>query len=151
MADAASTILAAFTKKAALCIHVLMEITGLSREALRAAIVDLVEQGAIRKIAEFKGDSVYARAGDAYVPLTLGVDEDHLPCLFGLSEKEARNRLSTIKYMKNRLISEWHPALDKVIEDYERGLKSVESIRYGADLESLKDVVKIDLETDHGG
>lgn len=146
MADATSTILAAFTTKPALCVHVLMEITGLTREALRSALVDLIEQGAIRKIAEFKGDSVYARGDEAYVPITLGVDEDHLPCLFGLDEHAARTRLTMLKRMKGRLIGDWHPMLDLLIGDYERGLKNVESIRYGADLDSLKDVVKIDLE-----
>lgn len=128
MPSATEIVLAAFSIKPRMCIHVLMETTGLREEILMYALHRLREDSSVKMEA-----GIYSRKNEAFVPSYLGLDAQHLPALFGLDENEARARLVMLKRMKDRLISEWHPILDKLIGDYERGLKSVEGIRYGAE------------------
>lgn len=122
-------ILAAFAHKLQICIHELSDVTGLDAKAVAQAVKELQREGSLQKV----GDGLYQRKGEAYVSLHLGLDKDHLPALFGLDEREARNRVSMLKRMKERLVIDYHPILDMVIGDYESGLRKVEAIRYGAD------------------
>lgn len=133
MPEAADIVLAAFSKKPRMCIHTLMETTGLKREALRYVLVELQKNGMIRNVSEVRGDLIYVRIGEAPVPEDLGLDKEHLPALFGLEEREARNRVIMLKRMKERLIIDWHPVIDVLLGDYERGLQHVEGVRYGTD------------------
>lgn len=50
-----------------------------------------------------------------------------------MEEDTARDRVIMINRMKGRLISEWHPVLDVLLKDYERGLKQIDLERDGPD------------------
>jgi hypothetical protein len=47
----------------------------------------------------------------------------------GLDEQTAFNRVHMLRRARRLLISEWHPILDKVIGDYERGLEMLRAAR----------------------
>lgn len=133
--DAVTMILAAFSKRPRMCIHMLMDETGLPKDAALKGASELCREGALKRLEEgAKGEYVYARTTmDASVPMNVGLNSHYLPALLGLSEGEARERVYMLKGMRKRLIEHWHPILDKVIGDYEKGLRAVESLRCGAD------------------
>lgn len=56
-----------------------------------------------------------------------------IPELLGLTESEARGRVLMLQRMKARLICEWHPIIDKLIADWERGIRYIESQRIKPD------------------
>lgn len=136
----AEKVLAAFAEQFRMDLQELTAATGLDAIEVSAAVRELSRRGLLMR------QHIYSRKGEAYVPLNLGLDENHLPALFGLDEREARSRLLMVKRMKERLISEYHPMLDLVIADYERGLRNVEGIRYGTD----DDPYRIRLGVNHG-
>lgn len=134
MATAEMTVLAAFNKQPRMCIHKVMDATGWTRDYAKIVLNGLVKEGTLRRTSVGKADYVYHRTQrEAVVDPDLGLDKGHVPLLLGLTESEARARVSMLHHMKTRLIKDWHPIIDKLIADYERGLQSVESIRYGAD------------------
>lgn len=53
-------------------------------------------------------------------------EPEKLSPLIGLTELEMRNRVIMLKRMKERLICDWHPIVDKLMSDYERDLKRFE-------------------------
>lgn len=127
-------ILAVFYRKPRLCIHQLAEESGLPRSTLRYALVELQKIGRIKKVSEVKGDNVYQLKHEPKeAQLDTAVSPAYLPVAFGLEEETARDRVIMLKRMKSRLIREYHPILDVFIEDYERGLKAIELLRYGPD------------------
>ncbi len=138
MSESPSTvILAAFSLHTKMCMHVLQKMTGLHRNVLKATLAQMVRDGLVRKVSvddTDDGDLVYTRTQrEAYIPLNLGMDEEHAPVLLGLNEDEARTRVHMLQFMKERLIDDWHPVIDKLIADYQRGLKYIASLRVGAD------------------
>ena len=56
-----------------------------------------------------------------------------IPELLGLTESEARARVIMLQSMKRKLICDWHPVIDKLLGDWERGLKYIESQRVKPD------------------
>ena len=128
MDDPKALILAAFHRKPSLCIHVLGEMTSMPRDVLLKLLSELVREGQLIRLNEgVKGEYVYCSTSED-TPV-LDVDKNALPMLMGMSELEVVSRVAMLKTMKSRLIRDWHPVLDKVIGDYERGLKIVESLR----------------------
>lgn len=141
--DVASMILAAFGMKSRLCMHQLMDMTGQSKDMIERVGTRLIREGVLRRrlIEGTESDFMYYRTTcEGNVPDDFGLDEKHLPLLLGLSEDEALSRVRMLKAMKDRLIEQWHPQLNKLIGDYERGLKAVMNLRYGASDDVLVDV-----------
>lgn len=125
-------VLAALIGRESVCMHVLLERTGLPKEVLLPTLSGLVGERVLRKVKTEYGD-VYTRTPiEVEIDSELGMDSEHLPMLNGLTIDEARTRVHMLTFMKNRLINEWHPIIDKLIGDYERGLKIVEGLRYGS-------------------
>ncbi len=142
MAGAESLVLAAFSHKPRLCIHVLVETTRLPREVVLKATSALVRAGVLRRVEEaVKGEYLFQLTDEEVDVGQLG-DKDHLQPMLGLTEAEARSRVLMLQNMKRRLICDWHPILNKLIADYEQGLKYIEGLRCGAD----DDVFKRGLE-----
>lgn len=127
--DVSLRVLQAFGNSSHACVHVLLDRTGLSPEALGRALSDLQAERVLRRVDEV----FYRTQVEVDVPVDLGLDKKHLPLLLGMTEDEAHARVSMLMFMKSRLINEWHPIIDKLIADYEKALKIVESLRYGAD------------------
>lgn len=133
MADAATLVLSAFASKPRLCVHVIMEATGLPREVVLKTASELVRAGELRRIEEgVKGEYLFLRVKDE-VDIGMARIVPKLPVLLGLSEDEARARVLMLQSMKRRLICDWHPILNKIIADYEDGLKFVEGLRCAPD------------------
>ena len=129
MDDPKALILAAFHRKPSLCIHVLGEMTSMPRDVLLKLLSELVREGQLIRLNEgIKGEYVYCSTS-ADMPLETTLDRNALPMLMGMTELEVVARVAMLKTMKSRLIRDWHPVLDKVIGDYEKGLKIVESLR----------------------
>lgn len=118
--------LAAFNKQHRMCVHMICESTGISRNDLRYVLVELQRMGKIERLpGKVTGDMVYQRVGGA------AADVDEQVCstrMLGIDERTARSRVIMLKRMKSRLIIEWHPALDLLIADYEGGLKAIDEI-----------------------
>ena len=125
------TVLAAFHQRPRSCIHQLIEATGLSRAELRYAVVELQKLKLIRKVSEVKGDYLYELVNKQVhrtEPIIAG-GALSIHYKFDVDEDTAQRRVVMLKYMKSRLIQEWHPVLDKLLEDYESGLKAAEIAR----------------------
>lgn len=59
--------------------------------------------------------------------------DKNVPQFLWMTEETARDRVIMLQRMKTRLICEWHPVLDVLIKDYERGLKKIDVARDGPD------------------
>lgn len=121
-------VLAAFQKHPRSCIHQLIEATGLSRPELRYAVVELQKLKLIKRASEVKGDLVYELV-DKQVHHAEPVLAQTLQYKFDIDEDTAKRRVVMLKNMKARLIPDWHPIVDKLLGDYENGLKAIESAR----------------------
>lgn len=121
-------VLQAFSKIARLDFDELLELTEIEERALSATLTGLTSERVLRKVGE-----VYWRTTvEAHVPQLMGGDKTHLPMLLGLTEAEALTRIRMLGYMKSRLIHDWHPIIETLMGDYQKGLEIVESLRYGA-------------------
>ena len=133
-------VLAAFQKKPRSCIHQLMEATGLARSELRYGIVELQKLKLIRKVTSVKGDYVYELM-DTNVhhtePVLAGSVMPRYE--FTITEDVAKSRVCMLNFMKRKLIQEWHPVVDKLLKDYESGLKSIEESRRKLEDEAPED------------
>lgn len=130
MNDAHQVVLNAFKRRSSLCIHVLGELTSIPRDVLLKITSELVREGHLIRLNEgIKGEYVFCPTSDEGETDETPRDENELPMLMGMSEKTVRDRVAMLNCMKSRLIRDWHPTLNKVIADYEKGLRIIESLR----------------------
>ena len=121
-------VLQAFANAARLDFDELLELTEIDENALMQTLSGMVAERLLRR-----NGSVYWRTVvEAKVPERIGEDKAHLPLLLGLTEEEALTRIRMLVHMRSRLLSPWHPIIDKLMGDYQKGLQIVESLRYGA-------------------
>lgn len=121
-------VLQAFSKIARLDFDELLDLTEVDERALSATLNKMVSERVLRR----NGNVYWRTVVEAQVPTLFGADKTHLPMLLGLTEGEALTRIRMLSFMRNKLIGEWHPIIDKLIGDYQKGLEIVESLRYGA-------------------
>lgn len=135
--------LAAFLRQPRMCIHQIMEATNLPRAQLRHVLADMVRREQIKRVpAKVSGDQVYeltalsrlAHSAAAQTVLIQVKNPESIKLLGG-DETTARNRIIMLRKMRARLISDWHPVLDKVIGDYEAGLQVLDELANPRDVE----------------
>lgn len=121
-------VLQAFMSTSRLDVDELLDLTGIEEGALSVTLTRLTADRVLKRV----GSVYYRTVVEAHVPQHVGADAKHLPLLLGLTEDEALNRIRMLGRMKARLITDWHPIIDKLMGDYVKGLEIVESLRYGA-------------------
>lgn len=121
-------VLQAFANAARLDFDELLELTEIDENALTQTLSGMVGERLLRR----NGNVYWRTQVEAHVPQFIGEDEKHLPLLLGLTEEEALTRIRMLVHMRSRLLSPWHPIIDKLMGDYQKGLQIVESLRYGA-------------------
>lgn len=129
-------VLQAFANISRLDVDELVELTGIEEGALSVTLSNMVAERVLRRV----GNVYWRTVVEASIPRDVGLDETHLPLLLGLTEAEALTRMRMLGHMRARLITQWHPIIDKLMGDYQKGLEIVESLRYGAsdEVESSK-------------
>lgn len=136
-----SGLLQVFRRKRWICIHELIEATGISYNQLNKSLVKLEVKGHIQR-SQIEGSEKLTLYGlvnfDTLYQPTEGTElhPSHdmskaglCSPVVGMTEQDARSRVFMLKRMKERLIQEWHPIIDKIIEDYQRDLRRVEAER----------------------
>lgn len=121
-------VLQAFANAARLDFDELLELTEIDENALMQTLSGMVAERLLRR----NGNVYWRTVVEAKVPERIGEDKAHLPLLLGLTEEEALTRIRMLVHMRSRLLTPWHPIIDKLMGDYQKGLQIVESLRYGA-------------------
>lgn len=113
------------------CIHRLHDLTSIDYPDLLRLLNSMTRKGIILRdpvLDLSKEDRTYSLLTNGKLTVDQFMPERLSP-LIGLTELEMRNRVVMLKRMKERLICEWHPIVDKLLQDYERDLRRAEGER----------------------
>jgi hypothetical protein len=139
--DDERNVLRAFGRKPNLCIHEIFNLTGIPYPDLTKLLKTMISRGDIIQAPELslgKGDLQFVSKKESTMSTVQFVDERLSP-LIGLSEQGMRGRVIMLKRMKRNLISDWHPVIDVLLNDYERDLKRMERLREPPDADDVLD------------
>lgn len=113
------------------CIHQILAQTKIPNKLAMRHLARLRELGKVRKVLQPGQDDVMVWSHVHYEPpdptkIQPASDVQRASPVVGLTERQALDRIIMLNRMKERLIKEWHPVIDVILNDYKRDLGRVQ-------------------------